>query len=102
MNCLLAGFARIDVTPQTAVPLEGYYIPRYAEGVLDPLQVNALALSCQSRTVVLLSLDNCGIKQVLASKLRNAVAKNGGACTGACFLTYDPYPYRSGNGIGYR
>lgn len=86
MNCLLAGFARIDVTPQTAVPLEGYYIPRCAEGALDPLQVNALALSCQSRTVVLLSLDNCGIKQVLASKLRNAVAKTVGLAPEHVFL----------------
>ena len=74
MNCLHAGFARVDATPPMGIPIKGYYVPRFAEGVLDPLQINALALRCHAKTVVLLTLDNCGIKQDLAGILRSHVA----------------------------
>ena len=46
MNTLKAGFSRVDVTPMLGIGIAGYYVPRFADGVLDPLQINALALSC--------------------------------------------------------
>jgi hypothetical protein len=60
MNKLLAGFGRLDVTPPLGIPIVGYYKPRFAEGVLDELEVNALALAVEDKKVVLLSVDNCG------------------------------------------
>ena len=56
----MAGFARMDITPEMGIGLSGYYIPRRAEGVLDALQINALALACGEARCVLISLDNCG------------------------------------------
>ena len=41
---LQAGFARVDMTPPLGTPLAGYYEARYADGLLDPLELNALAL----------------------------------------------------------
>ena len=63
---LKVGFSRVDVTPMLGIGLAGYYVPRKAEGVLDPLQINALALGCGDEKVVLMSIDHCGIvKEVL-------------------------------------
>ena len=66
MNTLQAGFSRVDVTPMLGIGMAGYYVPRLAEGVLDPLQINALALACGDTKVVFMSIDHCGIvKEVL-------------------------------------
>ena len=61
MNTFKAGFARVDVTPGLNVPINGYYQPRYSEGVLDALEINALAIAAGGKTVVFLNMDNCGI-----------------------------------------
>ena len=61
MNTLHAGFSRVDVTPMLGIGMAGYFVPRFADGVLDPLQINALALSCGEEKVVLMSIDHCGI-----------------------------------------
>ena len=58
---LSAGFARVDVTPLLGIGISGYYVPRTASGVLDPLEANALALRCGDEALVLLSVDNCGL-----------------------------------------
>jgi len=52
MNQLKAGFARVDVTPGLNVPINGYYEARYAEGVLDALEINALAIAAGEKTVI--------------------------------------------------
>ena len=66
MNTLHAGFSRVDVTPMLGIGMAGYYVPRFADGVLDPLQINALALACGDTKVVFMSIDHCGIvKEVL-------------------------------------
>ena len=37
MNTLLAGFARVNITPMMGIPVVGYYKERLADGVLDDL-----------------------------------------------------------------
>lgn len=67
MHTLQAGFSRVDVTPMLGIGMAGYYVPRNADGILDPLQINALALACGDEHVVLMSIDHCGIvKEVLS------------------------------------
>ena len=57
MNTLQAGFSRVNITPALGTEIVGYFNPRYAEGVLDELEINALALACGEDKVVLLTLD---------------------------------------------
>ena len=40
---LKAGFARVDITPPFGVSVQGYFEPRTAKGVLDPLLATAVA-----------------------------------------------------------
>ena len=44
-----AGFARVDITPSLDVPIIGYYVERKVEGVLDNLEVNAVALKVNDK-----------------------------------------------------
>ena len=37
---LQAGFSRLDMTPPLGAYMDGYYFDRWAEGVLDPLNIN--------------------------------------------------------------
>ena len=55
MNKLQAGFARVDVTPMRGIGIGGYFKPRYVEGVLDELEINALALGCGDDKAILIS-----------------------------------------------
>ena len=61
MRNFSAGFARVNITPMMGIGLVGYFIPRFADGVLDDLEVNALALQCGDTKTVLLTVDHCGI-----------------------------------------
>ncbi len=70
MNTLKAGFARTNITPPMGIPVVGYFIPRYAESVLDDLEATALALSCGEDKALFICLDHCGIEQNLCSKYR--------------------------------
>jgi len=61
MNTLQAGFARVNVTPMMGIPMRGYFKVRLAEGVLDDLEINALALACGETKLLLMTLDACAV-----------------------------------------
>ena len=73
MNTLYAGFSRVDITPMMGIGMAGYFVPRYAEGVLDPLQINALALACGEEKAVLISVDHCGIVKEVLNPMRQHI-----------------------------
>ena len=75
MNKLYAGFGRVNATPMLGIPISGYYKERYAEGVLDEIEINALALGCDETKVVLLSIDNCGALQETMDMFRHYVSE---------------------------
>ena len=76
MNTLQAGFARVNVTPPLGIFVRGYYKPRYAEGVLDELEINALALACGDSKVLLLSIDHCGLDKETCTVYRRRMGRN--------------------------
>lgn len=78
MNHLSVGFARVNITPMMGIGIVGYFVPRFAEGVLDDLYVNALALRADADTAVLLTLDNCGISRDVAMDFAASVSKAAG------------------------
>ncbi len=75
MNKLYAGFSRVNITPMLGIPVSGYFVERYADGVLDELEINALALSCGDDKVVMLTADLVGIKQDLSKRYREHIAE---------------------------
>jgi hypothetical protein len=75
---LQAGFARLDMTPPLGTPLAGYYSQRLAQGVLDPLSINALALSDGEHTAVMLTVDVLGIRRSYTDEIRAMIAQRTG------------------------
>ena len=86
MNHLSAGFARVNITPMMGIGIVGYFVPRFAEGVLDELYVNALALRAGEDTAVVLTLDNCGIGRDVAMDFAASVSKATGISAEAVIL----------------
>ena len=59
MATFKAGFARVNVNPMMGIPIRGYFQERFASGILDDLEINALALACGETKMLLMTLDCC-------------------------------------------
>lgn len=70
-----AGFYRLDITPPLGVNLLGYYQQRLADGILDELEINAVAVEKERHTVIILAVDNIGIRTAFLNEARAAIAK---------------------------
>ena len=53
-----AGFSRLDVTPPLGIPIPGYFKMRIADGVLDPLVVECVAISDGTNSALIYSVDD--------------------------------------------
>ncbi len=70
-----AGFSRVDVTPPLGFPLSGAYRIRISEGMLDPLELNAIAVSDEKDTVIIVSCDFIGIGFDRAAEIRQVISE---------------------------
>ena len=74
INNLKVGFARVNVTPMMGINVSGYYKIRLADGVLDDLEINAIAVNSVNDTVLMLSIDNAGIKADVLNEFRARIS----------------------------
>ncbi len=72
---LKAGFSRVDVTPPLGTSLEGYFQERHAVGILDPLYLNAVAISVNDNTVVIITADFEMLNKKYADKIRATISE---------------------------
>ena len=86
MNQLSVGFSRVNITPMMGIGIVGYFVPRFAEGVLDDLYINALALEAGGEKAVVLTLDNCGISRDVAMDFAASVGEATGIPAEAVIL----------------
>ncbi|MBQ2866260.1 MAG: hypothetical protein IJE90_07090 [Clostridia bacterium] len=70
-----AGFARLDVTPPLGSDLAGYFSVRLAEGILDPIYLNAVAMNNGEDTLIIITSDFLSIMEVFATRIRNMISK---------------------------
>ena len=83
---LKAGFARVDITPPLGVSVQGYFEPRTAKGVLDPLLATAVAFDDGEKRAVIISVDVIGMNMEFMSLLRPAVAEAAGLDVDGVFI----------------
>ncbi len=83
---LQAGFGRVNVNPPLGIDVNGYYVKRNAEGFLDDLEVNALALKNGDKTVLLMTVDNVGIANIYYPEFRKAISERTALPIDAIFL----------------
>jgi len=86
MNTLQAGFGRVNITPPLGVEIIGYFHPRYAEGILDQLEINTLALSVGEDKVLLMSADLCAIGKPVQDVLVETIGKATGLTKDQIFI----------------
>lgn len=72
---LKVGFARVDITPHIGASLKGYYRKRFAEDVLDPLEINAVAFYDGNKKALLITADNLGIVPSANKEFCEKIAK---------------------------
>ncbi len=53
------GFSRVDITPPLGVSMGGYFMTRYAEGIIDPLELNCVAVEKDGYMALIATIDNC-------------------------------------------
>ena len=75
---LKAGFSRLDVTPPLGSYVAGYFKARYAKGILDPIYLNAIAVSDGEATAVLITADFLNLDAVCAEEIRALIEKRTG------------------------
>lgn len=75
MTNFSAGFARLDITPFLGVAMGGSWKPRQVQGVLDPLQVNAVAFGGEDKSALLIVADLVGIYGTQITEMIDAIAE---------------------------
>lgn len=86
-NLLKAGYAQVDITPPMGIDVAGYYKVRKAEGVLDNLYAVALAVAVNDTKAIIITVDNCGIKQSILNEYRQNVAEATGVPFEAIYVS---------------
>ncbi|MBQ7236083.1 MAG: hypothetical protein IJX03_02870 [Clostridia bacterium] len=86
MDTLQVGFSRINITPPLGIDIVGYFKVRKAEGVLDELEANAVALSLKDKKVLLISVDHCGIFKPILDEYKKAISEKTGVDVSAIFI----------------
>ncbi len=71
---LKAGFSRVDITPPLGSYISGYFHARYAKGVLDPLELNAVALSDGENTLLVVIADLIGMDLGFCDLIRQKIS----------------------------
>ena len=87
MSGFMAGYARVNINPMLGIAIEGYYVPRFARGILDDLEAGALALECGGTRILLISVDVCGINAALSLRYREAIEAATGVARENVFLS---------------
>lgn len=72
------GVARVDITPPLGTPMAGYYHPRGADGVLDPLYSKAMVIQRGETRVALVSLDLISVTREITDAARSIIQQRTG------------------------
>ena len=91
---LKAGFARLDITPPLGTHLDGYFYERHASSVLDPLELNAIALNDGEKTVVLIAADLMAIAIEDVKHIKKRIEERLGLCE-ECVLIHAIHQHNS-------
>ncbi len=86
MNKLQAGFARVNISPMMGIDIAGYYQTRLADGILDDLELNVLALAVENNKAVLVSGDLLYFVNEVADDYKAYIAEKTGLNEDAIIL----------------
>ena len=85
-NTLQAGFGRVNVNSMMGIHLRGNGLTRPADGILDDLEINALAVSDGEKTALMIALDSCAMEWECAKEFKKTISKATGLPFDAIYL----------------
>ena len=75
MSKLKVGYSQVNANPPLGIGIDGYYVPRFAKGFLDDIEVISMVLTCGDTTVAMVSVDACLIEEDLIARFCTAAEK---------------------------
>ena len=87
MKNFKVGYSEVNVNPPLGIGVAGYYIPRFAKGVLDDLYVKTMLLELGDKQIALISVDNCGLYEEIFSPWLENIEKITGVPKENIFLS---------------
>lgn len=66
-------FLIVNVNPPLGIAVGDYYVPRFAKGFLDDLEVRTLALFCGNKKILLIRVPVCGVNRGLVLQYCEAI-----------------------------
>jgi len=87
MNKLLTGYCRININPPMGIGISGYFVPRFAKGILDDITLSVLTLQCDGEPAAIVSIDACMLDTALVVHYCKAVETATGIGRDRIFLT---------------
>ncbi len=75
---LLAGAAKLEITPRPGVIIAGHGFNKHARGVLDPLYARALYLDAGAEALVLVAVDVIGLSHGRIERIRSRLTARWG------------------------
>ncbi len=87
MSSLKVGFSRVNINPPLGIPIDGYFIKRFAKGFLDDLETEVIALSCGNKKIAVISVDSVRVETLLCNKLYVSIEKATGISKDGIFIT---------------
>ena len=81
----MVGFSRVDMTPPIGTDLAGYPVRRISDGIIDTLDINAVAFSDGTNKAVVISADVINFRAYFELYRKNA-AEAAGLPTEAVFI----------------
>ena len=75
---LQVGYSKANINPHMGIRITGYYQIRRAEGVLDDLETVAIAINHGEKTMVWITVDNCGLGKDVFKRYRETLAEKVG------------------------
>ena len=87
MSQFQTGYAQVNINPPLGSAIYGYYVPRFAKGFLDDLEIRAFALSLGEKKILMFSVDACGVDTGLIKRYCRALEQATGVNKDQIFIT---------------
>ncbi|UTY40481.1 hypothetical protein NMU03_06785 [Allocoprobacillus halotolerans] len=70
-----AGYNKLDITPKNPVYMAGYNRPYQSIGILDPIEINTMALCSQEKLFIISILDSIIIENSVIEPVKNKICE---------------------------
>ena len=87
MAKLQVGYASSNINPPLGLYVAGYFVPRYARGFIDDVEVGAIVLKMGRKTIALVSVDHCGINRQITEDYFKVIKERTGLSKNSVFIS---------------